>query len=302
MPGAARVYAPAAMAEPAGAGSVVSDVSTPISKGARDPSTLPGPLGHVLRWIEDLPFGLTFGLLVLAVAAGQFVEDLIDSPPLQMLPPAIVVPRWAIIAATAYMLLVFKLIDRPVQRSLGLVQHVVRIDPAEFRALLEPDVDRRSSGGAGAVRHLGRDRGHALSDPRPDAADHHRPGHQPRHSSALESGRSVGRAGRVHPVGLGRVATDLPDHAGGARTRPAVAAAARHRRLRHQRPAALRADRADALAGAGRADDPAARRPRVAPGRRSRGSSCRSRRPRASSRWCCRCAESIARWGRRSRR
>ena len=134
MPGAAGVYAPAAMAEPAGAGSVVSDGSTPISKGARDPSTLPGPLGQVLRWIEDLPFGLTFGLLVLAVAAGQFVEDLIDSPPLQMLPPAIVVPRWALIAATAYMLLVFKLIDRPVQRSLGLVQHVVRIDPAEFRA------------------------------------------------------------------------------------------------------------------------------------------------------------------------
>jgi hypothetical protein len=122
------------MADRAGAESIVSDVSAPIVVGPHDGSTLPGAMGRLLRWIEDLPFALTFGILVLLVAAGQLVEDLTDSPPLQMLPPDVATPRWALIAATAYMLVVIRLIDRPVQRSLGLVQHVVRIDPSDFRA------------------------------------------------------------------------------------------------------------------------------------------------------------------------
>lgn len=126
------------MTERAGAESVILDSpatggtsATPADGASR---RVPPLGGQLLQRALAIPGPVLAAVAIGIVIAGQVAEDLSDSPPLQMLPPNVYLPRWMIVVAFAYMLLVIELIERPVQRSLGLVQHVVRIDPAEFRA------------------------------------------------------------------------------------------------------------------------------------------------------------------------
>lgn len=117
------------MADQAGA-----EITIDSSSAAVRPAATGGVLNTLSAAVRRTPFTVLFMAAAGIVALGQVVEDLHDSQPLQMLPPEVYIPRWTVIAAVAYMLLVVKLIERPVQRSLGLVQHVVRIDPIEFRS------------------------------------------------------------------------------------------------------------------------------------------------------------------------
>jgi hypothetical protein len=67
------------------------------------------------------------------VVAGQFAEDLADSAPLQMLPPTFSGRRWTFIAVVIYMLVISRVVDRTVQRSVASLERVLRIDKAAFR-------------------------------------------------------------------------------------------------------------------------------------------------------------------------
>ena len=84
-----------------------------------------------------LPWALVVVLAVGLVAAGQFAEDLADSPPMQMLPPIFLGRRWTLIVAVLYMLVISRVLDRTVERSLPTLERVLRIDAATFRAYVE---------------------------------------------------------------------------------------------------------------------------------------------------------------------
>ena len=71
---------------------------------------------------------------VAIVVAGQVVEDLSDSAPLQMLRPEFSNPRWTLIAVVVYELLILRLVDRTVRRSLPSFERVLRLEPDAFRA------------------------------------------------------------------------------------------------------------------------------------------------------------------------
>ncbi len=66
------------------------------------------------------------------VVAGQVAEDLADSAPLQMVQPEFS-PRWTLIAVVLYELLILRLVDRTVRRSLPSLERVLRLDPTAFR-------------------------------------------------------------------------------------------------------------------------------------------------------------------------
>ncbi|MGI8927921.1 MAG: hypothetical protein ACR2H0_00450 [Candidatus Limnocylindrales bacterium] len=71
------------------------------------------------------------------VAAGQLVEDLGDSPPLQMLPPALVIQRWTVIALVLYALVMWVLLDVTARRSLTAVRNLVKIDQGAFDSYVQ---------------------------------------------------------------------------------------------------------------------------------------------------------------------
>ena len=79
------------------------------------------------------PYAFVVIVAVGLVAAGQFAEDLADSPPLQMLPPIFFGRRWTLIAAVLYMLLISRVVDRTVRGSLPSMERVMRIDAARLR-------------------------------------------------------------------------------------------------------------------------------------------------------------------------
>lgn len=68
------------------------------------------------------------------VVAGQIAEDLTDSWPLQMFGQDLSSARWILIAVVLYELLILRLVDRTVQRSLPSFQRVLRLEPDRFRA------------------------------------------------------------------------------------------------------------------------------------------------------------------------
>jgi hypothetical protein len=111
-----------------------------------EPVTGAGAAPHAVRastaaalWIGLRPriTRLRFALVVIVavglVAAGQIVEDLADSPPLQMAPPDLYARRWTVIVAVLYMLLTANVLDRTVQRSIPSLQRVLKIDADTFR-------------------------------------------------------------------------------------------------------------------------------------------------------------------------
>ena len=67
------------------------------------------------------------------VAAGQLTEDLIDSSPMQMLPPTFLARRWTVVATVLYMLVIARVVDRTVQGALPSIERVLRVDASRFR-------------------------------------------------------------------------------------------------------------------------------------------------------------------------
>ncbi len=83
-----------------------------------------------LRFPSEYVVIIAFAIVV----AGQIAEDLSDSSPLQMMPPLFSSPRWTLIAVVLYELLILRLVDRTVRRSLPSFERVLHLEPATFRA------------------------------------------------------------------------------------------------------------------------------------------------------------------------
>jgi len=60
------------------------------------------------------------------VAVGQLTEDLADSDPLQLLSPASAIRRWTIIFAVLYMLVISRVVDGLVERSLRALEPILK--------------------------------------------------------------------------------------------------------------------------------------------------------------------------------
>ena len=89
------------------------------------------------QWDLRVPWVVVAFVAVGLVIAGQFAEDLADSPPLQMLPPTFSGRRWTVIAVVIYMLVISRVVDRTVQRSISSLERVLRIDGAAFRGYVQ---------------------------------------------------------------------------------------------------------------------------------------------------------------------
>jgi hypothetical protein len=71
------------------------------------------------------------------VVAGQLAEDLADSPQLELLPPTFSGQRWTLIATVVYMLLITRVVDRTVERSIPSIQRVLKLDGPSVRAHIQ---------------------------------------------------------------------------------------------------------------------------------------------------------------------
>lgn len=78
------------------------------------------------------PYLIVLGAIVLVVV-GQLAEDLADSEPLQLLAPLSAIRRWTLIVAVVYMLVISRVIDRLVERSLVVLDALVQVDPDHFQ-------------------------------------------------------------------------------------------------------------------------------------------------------------------------
>ena len=110
--------------------------------GPAEPPVAVGAFDHLVRRRLEagvLPTRATLIAIGAAalVAIGQLAEDIADSPPLQMLPPAFEIPRWTVVALAIYMLVIARLLDVTVRRSLPKLRPAVRIDDATFAAYAE---------------------------------------------------------------------------------------------------------------------------------------------------------------------
>lgn len=76
-------------------------------------------------------------ILVLAVTAGQLIEDALDTPSLEMLTPGISIPRWALALLTLYMLVMLRVIQITSVRTLREVRSVVQVDDATYEGFSE---------------------------------------------------------------------------------------------------------------------------------------------------------------------
>jgi hypothetical protein len=108
------------------------DVTSTSARGARRARSV----GRLRQAVEPRLRRYRSPLIVVAgsalVLAGQLAEDLADSPPLQLLSPALVVGRWTVIVAVLYMLASVELVGAVVDRSIGAMRRVVKIDDAAF--------------------------------------------------------------------------------------------------------------------------------------------------------------------------
>lgn len=98
-----------------------------------------GASTHDRLGLDRLHFPSEYIVIVaFAVAvAGQVAEDLTDGGPIQMLPPEFSGPRWTLIAVVLYELLILRLVDRTVRRSLPSFERVLRLEPAAFRTYVQ---------------------------------------------------------------------------------------------------------------------------------------------------------------------
>jgi len=114
------------MAEP----TVGERTGTIRAGGARDRSIPPSLRERLLR----TPPVLVLGIAIVLVIAGQLVEDLADSEPLQLLAPTSALRRWTLIVAVVYMIVISRAVDQYVQRSLRALAAVVHLAPDRFAA------------------------------------------------------------------------------------------------------------------------------------------------------------------------
>lgn len=86
----------------------------------------------LVRRIQDMAYPIVTVTAVIVVAAGQLVEDITDSPPLQLLPPTVLIQRWTVIALVLYTLVMAAALIATANRSLGAVKQVVDVDAETF--------------------------------------------------------------------------------------------------------------------------------------------------------------------------
>jgi hypothetical protein len=104
------------------------------------PSPTPARAGPAATWNRLRRIEVNFPPIIVVIVAiglviaGQLAEDLSDSAPIQMLPPEFSSRRWTLIAAVLYMLVIARVVDRTVQRSLPSLERVLHMDPRSFRA------------------------------------------------------------------------------------------------------------------------------------------------------------------------
>ena len=68
------------------------------------------------------------------VAVGHLVEDIADSGPLEMLSPGASIPRWTIVGAVVYMVLIVIVMEREIRQLLGSLRPVVRVPDERYQA------------------------------------------------------------------------------------------------------------------------------------------------------------------------
>ena len=90
------------------------------------------PMRSVLGRVYGLRYAVVTVLAVGVVFCGQLAEDIADSPPLQMMPPQMLFPRWSVVALVLYALVMWAVLDRTVRRSLPAMRRVVKIDQSAF--------------------------------------------------------------------------------------------------------------------------------------------------------------------------
>lgn len=80
-------------------------------------------------------FALFAFAIVVLVTLGQLVEDALDTPILEMVPPNISIPRWTLILLTAYMLVVLRVIHWTALRTLRDIRAAVLSDDTTFEQI-----------------------------------------------------------------------------------------------------------------------------------------------------------------------
>src|SRR5258706_2776809 len=100
-----------------------------------------GSLARIRDRLRPFEYPLLVIVAVGLVAAGQLVEDMADSSPIQMLAPQTAARRWTVIALVLYDLVIAGILSQTVGHSLESVRRVVKVDRATFQ-----DYERRMHG------------------------------------------------------------------------------------------------------------------------------------------------------------
>ena len=107
-------------------------------QGIQSESALTPTPVTVSRWralaSKTLPlrYPLFVLIIVVAVTAGQLVEDALDTPSLEMLTPVISIPRWTLALLTLYMLVMLRVIQTTSVRTLRQVRTAFECDDQTF--------------------------------------------------------------------------------------------------------------------------------------------------------------------------
>ena len=83
------------------------------------------------RWSTENANIVAIAAVVLA-ALGQLAEDLADSEPLQLLEPGAAIRRWTVIVAVLYLVVISRVVDRYLERSLDDLKEMLAIDERRF--------------------------------------------------------------------------------------------------------------------------------------------------------------------------
>lgn len=109
--------------------------------GAAATRSFSGALSAIRDRLRPLEYPLLVIIAVGFVAAGQLVEDMADSSPIQMLTPQTAARRWTVIALVLYELVIAGVLSQTVRGSLDSLRRVVKVDRAAF-----DDYERRLRG------------------------------------------------------------------------------------------------------------------------------------------------------------
>jgi len=100
--------------------------------GAASTPSMAGWLARILDRIRPFEYPLVVIAAVGLVVAGQLIEDMADSPPIQMLTPAAAPRRWTVIALVLYELVIAGVVSQTVRGSIDSLRRVVKVDRATF--------------------------------------------------------------------------------------------------------------------------------------------------------------------------